>query len=134
VNGTDSADLPFPPELASETMARLFESQGRPDKAAAVRALLAGEAHVEAVARDGRIEIAWRIRSAGPLSLRVVRFAPGDGTPDTRDIPVDGPTGAVELPGPSGWVCVAIGHPEGDRFVPLAHAPPLRVDAGRGPG
>ena len=119
-------DAPFPPELASETMARLYERQGKPEKAAAVRALLRG-AHVEAHARDGALDVVWQVREPGSFVLRVVRF--GGDAPGVVDQPAIGPggSGSTTVTGP-GWVCVAIGRlADGDRFVSMAHAPPVRI-------
>jgi len=125
VTGEEELDPPFPPELASETMARLYERQGKPDKAAAVRALLRG-AHVEAHAVDGTLRIAWMLRASGPHVLRVVRF--GGGETAVEDRPIEGPGGAAQWTGPPGWACVAIGRlADGDRFVPIAHAAPVRI-------
>ena len=54
--GESQEGAPFPPELASETIARLYERQGKPDKAAAVRAMLRG-ARVEAQAEGGVLRV-----------------------------------------------------------------------------
>ena len=124
---TDPEDpgLPFPRELASETMARLYERQGKPEKAAAVRALLR-DAHVEAHAGKGALRIAWWLRAPGPHVLRVARFAGGEAA--VVDLPAEGTSGATTWAGSPGWVCVAIGRlADGDRFVPIAHAAPVRI-------
>lgn len=121
----ETLDAGFPPELASETMARLYERQGKPDKAQAVRAMLRG-ALVQAHAVDGRVRITWQIRASGPHVLRVVRF--GGGESGVEDRPIEGPGGVATWTGSAGWACVAIGRfADGDRFVPIAHAAPVRI-------
>ena len=120
------SDAQFPFEMASETMARLYETQGRPDKAAAIRALIGKAAHVEARVCDGAIEVSWHAAEAGPVLLRLVVFAPGGG-PLVTDTPAPAPSGTTLLRADPGWACVAIGRHDGERFVPLAHAPPLCV-------
>lgn len=133
VADSQEGGAPFPPELASETIALLYERQGKPDKAAAVRALLR-EAHVE-VARDGDVlRVSWTARAPGPHMLRVVRFSGLERV--VEDLPAQGGGGTASWTGPAGWVCVAIGRIVGDAFEALAHAPPLRFgdDAGRSDG
>ena len=123
----DEAEPPFPPEMASETIARLYESQGRPEKAASIRALIGKPAHLQARARDGALEVTWHVSDPepGPLLLRLVTFAPGCGQATTDTI-APGPSGTIVLRAEAGWACVAIGRRDAERFVPLAHAPPVR--------
>lgn len=125
----DEAEPPFPPEMASETIARLYESQGRPEKAASIRALIGKPAHLQARARDGALEVTWHVSDPepGPLLLRLVTFAPGGRT--TVDTPAAERSGTIALRCDPGWTCVAIGRLDAERFVPLAHAPPVRVNS-----
>lgn len=114
----------FPSELASETMARLYESQGLPEKAAAIRALC-GRPHVGTRHLDGRLEVTWQVPAGAPLRMRVITFAPGE-RPRVVDLDVQ-PSGTSLVEGGRGWVCVAVGRRENGHFVPLAHARPIRI-------
>jgi hypothetical protein len=128
VTGEPEPDAPFPPELASETIARLYERQGKPGKAAAVRALLRG-ASLEVRADGDVVRVSWLARAPGAYVLRVVRF--GAMERGVEDLPAEGTGGSASWTGPPGWICVAIGRGAGGEFSSLAHAAPLRFD-GRG--
>jgi len=125
---TGLAETGFPAELASETIARLYESQGLPHTAAAIRALCMRPARIDARPCDGAIEVSWQTSAPGPLLLRAVTFVPGE-APSVTDHEAES-HGTMVLRIDGGWVCVAVGRSSGGRFVPLAHAAPVHVDSG----
>ncbi len=145
-----------PSALASETIARLYELQGKPAKAEAIREMArrrptpgppvharrrGDDASRVTIALDGdalrlRWEIAdraWRgaeirLGAAGRPTARIVATAPGR-APATIDTHISEADGEARLPVPPGlFARAAIGLVSADgRFVPAAHSPACKL-------
>jgi hypothetical protein len=120
----------IPPALATETMVRLLESQGKTAQALALRARLdrtahqstAPAVHMEQSTAHG-IELVWE-GAAGARRGLVVRLWTSDAAPIQWELPVTTPQGRMRFDPPPNTtrMCAALGQLSPDGFVPNARS------------
>ncbi len=120
----------IPPALATETMARLLESQGKTAQALALRARLARTPHQDAApavrmeqSTAHGIELVWEGAEGARRGL-VVRLWTPDAAPTQWELPVTTPQGRMRFDPPPNTtrMCAALGLLSPDGFVPSARS------------
>ena len=137
----------LPPALATETMARVLEAQGKAREAAALRQRLArktpqrdprdpDEVAIEHAGRH-RVTIRYRLTTRLPEPLLEVWFWSRDDPPDVRRLSLTTDEGCCSLEPPAGaqLTCALLGLcTPGQGFDPLCRTPVLTLDESAGPG
>jgi hypothetical protein len=137
----------LPPALATETMARVLEAQGKADEAATLRQRLARESgrrappeqdEVELVhVGSERVTVRYRLTSHLPDAQLQVWFWTRRGPPVIRrqDLTTDEGRWSLEPPAGALLICAILGHPAPEQVLdPLCRTPILALGAPQGTG
>jgi hypothetical protein len=120
----------IPPALATETMARLLETQGNKTQAVALRARLdqtvprksAPTVHLESGTHDG-VDLVWEGATDAQRCL-VVRLWTKDNAPTQWELPLTACQGRIQFDPPPDTtrMCAALGQLSPDGFAPAARS------------